>query len=351
MTRFLHDILRQPRSLTTALEFLAGAGARNLEAAAAVLGRARHIYITGIGSSYHAALGAGSYFHQASWPVHLLDASELVHFAAFPPHSALVVISRSGQSVEIVNLLRKARESKAQVIALTNAEEGSLAEQAEVPILIPADFDHAISVNTYSTLAAGACALAAAALGRFDHDLQNALLASIDKTSHTIPVWRQRISHTSWFAPGHSYYFLARGASLASCHETRLLWEEGAKHPATSMGTGGFRHGPQEIVVDGSRFGLWIAPQHLREEDFAVARDLRKLGASVMLIGHDLPEDAADLVLQTPGSPAGWQFLFDIIPAQLAAEHFANLLHVDCDSFRVCSYIVRGESGLLNRET
>jgi fructoselysine-6-P-deglycase FrlB-like protein len=129
-----------------------------------------------------------------------------------------------------------------------------------------------------------------------------------------------------------------------------LLWEEGAKHPATSMGTGGFRHGPQEIVMDGSRFGLWIDPHLLREEDLAVARDLRKLGASVMLIGHDLPEDSADLVLQTPESPQGWQFLFDIIPAQLAAEHFARLLNVDCDSFRVCSYIVRGEFGLLSGE-
>jgi glucosamine--fructose-6-phosphate aminotransferase (isomerizing) len=348
MTRFLDDILRQPHALASTLEFLGEAGLPSLRSAAAVLGGASHIYMTGIGSSYYAALGAASHFHQASRPVYVLDAAELLHFAAFPRDSVLIIISRSGQSVEIVNLLRKAREEQTMVIGLTNAEKGFLAEQAQIPIVIPADFDHAISVNTYSTLVAAACALASATLKRFDSDLQRALLGSVDKISEAIPTWREQIAHTSWFAPESSYYFLARGASLASCNETRLLWEEGAKHPATSMGTSAFRHGPQEIAVDGSRFGLWIDPQLLREEDLAVARDLRKLGASVMLIGHDLPGDSADLVFQIPLAPPGWQFLFDIIPAQFAAEHLANLSNVDCDSFRVCSYIVRGEFGLLN---
>ena len=348
MTRFLDDILRQPGALTSTLEFLGDAGLQRLRTAASALGSASHIYMTGIGSSYYAALGAASHFHQASRPVYVLDAAELLHFATFPRNSVLVIISRSGQSIEIVNLLRKAQERETMVIGLTNAENGFLAQQAQMPIVIPADFDHAISVNTYSTLVAAACGLASATLARFDSDLQRALLESIDKVSEAIPTWQEQIAQSSWFAPESSYYFLARGASLASCNETRLLWEEGAKHPATSMGTSAFRHGPQEIAVAGSRFGLWIDPQVLRNEDLAVARDLRKLGASVMLIGHELPGDAADLVFQIPWAPPGWQFLFDIIPAQFAAEHLANLSSVDCDSFRVCSYIVRGEFGLLN---
>jgi hypothetical protein len=32
--------------------------------------------------------------------------------------------------------------------------------------------------------------------------------------------------------------------------------------------------------------------------------------------------------------------LLDIIPAQLAAERLAGLAGVDCDSFRLCSYVV-----------
>jgi hypothetical protein len=78
-----------------------------------------------------------------------------------------------------------------------------------------------------------------------------------------------------------------------------------------------------------------------------VARDLRHLGASVMLIGTTLPADAADLVLQLPPWPSGWQFLMDIIPAQLAAEALARISGVDCDEFRFASYVVEGDKGLL----
>jgi hypothetical protein len=69
-----------------------------------------------------------------------------------------------------------------------------------------------------------------------------------------------------------------------------------------------------------------------------------------MLIGQDIPEDAGDLVFRLPEVPSEWQFLIDVIPAQLAAERMARLSGVDCDSFRLCSYIVEDEWGLLHEK-
>jgi glutamine---fructose-6-phosphate transaminase (isomerizing) len=350
MTHFLDDIFRQPSSLLSTMDYLAGSGQAKLESAAAAVRKSRHVYLTGIGSSYHAAFGAASLFDQGARPVYVQDAAELLHFAAFPPDSVMIVISRSGQSAEIIGLLAKARESGTIVVGLTNSEAGALAKEAQIPVVIPVGLDHAISVNTYSTLAAAAAALAGATLGSFDGELRTSLMHAANKTEKAIPGWREQISDALWPVPQTSYYFLARGSSLASCHEARLLWEEGVKCPATAMGTGSFRHGPQEMVTDGLRFGMWIDGQRMREEDLAVARDLGKLGASVMVIGQNLREDAGDLVLQIPAAPAGWQFLFDIIPAQIAAERLARLSGVDCDSFRICSYIVHSEHGLITEQ-
>jgi glutamine---fructose-6-phosphate transaminase (isomerizing) len=159
--------------------------------------------------------------------------------------------------------------------------------------------------------------------------------------------WREKIEAGDWTSSSASGYFLARGASLASCHEARLLWEEAAKAPATAMSTGGFRHGPQEIVYPGLRFCIWLDQHLLRAEDMEVAEDLRRLGAAVMLIGEGLPDDAGDLVLSLPKSPRGWQFLIDIIPAQIAAERLSRLRGVDCDSLRFCPYIVENEGGII----
>ena len=350
MTHFLRDILRQPRELQRTINYLNGAGRPALEKATALVRSARNVFLTGIGSSWHAALTAGTLFYRSAHPVYMLDAAELLQFSSFPPDSAIIVISRSGRSVEIVNLIVKARENEASVVGLTSSEDGPLAQRAQISIILPVASDHAISVNTYSALAAAAGALANSVVGSFDENLSNSLLSSIAEIERTIPTWQAQIAETAWLAPGKSTYFLARGSSFGSCNEARLLWEEGVKSPATAMGTGSFRHGPQEIVAEGFRFGIWIDGESMREQDLAVARDLRRLGASVMLIGQHLPSDSADLVFQLPTVPPAWQFLIDIIPAQLAAERLAGLAGVHCDSFRLCSFIVEDEYGLLHEE-
>ena len=351
MTHFLRDILRQPKELQRTIDFLLGAGRRGLDAATVAIHGARHVYLTGIGSSWHAALCAGTLFNLSARPVYLYDAAELLEFATFPADAVVIVISRSGRSVEIVKLLAKARQSGATVIAITNSAEGPLARGAQIAVVVPVELDHAISVNTYSTLAATAGIVASAVVGSWNARLANSLLAAFASAGSAITSWQAQIAETTWFAPGAITYFLARGCSLGSCHEARLLWEEGVKTPATAMGTGSFRHGPQEMVTAGQRFGIWIDGEQMRGQDLAVARDLRKLGASVLLIGRDVPQDAGDMVFQLPDVPHDWQFLIDIIPAQLAAEKLARLSGVDSDTFRYCSFIVEDEYGLLPEET
>jgi glutamine---fructose-6-phosphate transaminase (isomerizing) len=347
MTHFLQDVLRQPHELRAVIELLRGEGRKPLEAAAGTVKTARHVYLTGIGASYNAALGAASHFHSAAHPAYLLDAAELLHSASIPADSVLIVLSRSGRSVEIVKLLEKARAARATVIGITNFPDGALAQQANIPIVLPVKPDHGISANTYISLAAGAAAIAGVVAGTFDGQLVSELLEAIDGTAKRIPAWQEQIAKSSWLQPGATYYFLARGASLASSYGAQLLWEEGVKVAAVAMGTDSFRHGPQEIVTAGMRFAIWV-DDRMREADLAVARDLRRLGASVLLIGTRLSADAGDLVMQLPPWPSGWQFLLDIIPAQLAAEALARLSGADCDSFRFASFVVEGDKGLLH---
>ena len=243
MTRFRQDIFRQPDELERALDYLGGAGRRRLDEAAGVIRRARHVYLTGIGSSWHAALCAGPLFSEGARPLYLQDAAELLHFATFPRDAVIVAISRTGKSMEIVRLLAKARESGALVIGITNSEDGPLAREAQIPIIVPVTFDHGISVNTYSTLAAAAGALASATLSSFDDTLIPILSRAIREAAQSMAGWEEQLAGTGWLLPGAIYYFLARGSSLGSCCEARLLWEEGVKSPATAMGTGSFRHG------------------------------------------------------------------------------------------------------------
>lgn len=350
-TRLFKDILKQAAQLKASLSFTLNAGAPALERAAEILRRPAPVVISGIGASWHAGMAIQAVLLGCGIPSLLIDASELLHFGELPIGATVLLLSRSGKSTEIVQLVDICRVRGAKLIAITNQVDSPLALGCDVVLNTSTDFDHAVSITTYSSIGLTGALLACKAAGQPLHLVERELGRVLDELASAIYDWRARIESSGWLADGNgTTYFLARGASLASSHEARLLWEEAAKAPATALSAGGFRHGPQEMVRAGMRIGLWIDAESMRTQDLALAQDLKKIDVRVLLIGQRLEETAADCVLSLPAIPARWQFLIDIIPIQVAANSFANIRGEDPDSFRFCSYIVEAEGGLCDPE-
>jgi glucosamine--fructose-6-phosphate aminotransferase (isomerizing) len=341
-TPFLQDISRQRPELPRTIDHLAGPGQKPLQRASSLIHPAPDVFPTGIGASWNAAHGAGTVFSLCGRPLCTREAGELLHVTAIPRGSVVIATSRTGRSIEIVQLLAKAEASGATVIGVTNCADSPLARESTAAIVAPTMLDHTISVNAYSSLFIAASALANSLTTGFA-SVARSLLNTVDKTGQCLELRQEPLEDSSWLASNAAYYFLACGGGIGTCHQAQLLWEEGVRMPATAMSTSGFRHGPQEIVKPGMRFCLWIDHSQMRNQYLAVAHDLRKLGASVMLVGERLPQNSGDLVCQLPPSPPHWQFANDRLPIQLAAEGLARPFGVDCDSFRICSCIVEDE--------
>lgn len=346
MTKMYEDICKQPKELLRVLDYALSKGQEALECATRIVNEVGHIYVTGIGASWHAGMAVAAFFHARRRAALLFDASELLCSAEVATGSAAIILSRSGKSKEILDLLPKLRDAQAKIIAITNDPESPLALEADVVLEVRAAFDNAVSVTMYTAPAMVGCLLAAGACEGVSGESQTQLANALHSLESLIPAWKEKLETSSWLQPGSHPYFLARGTSVASCNEARLLWEEAAKTGATALTTGGFRHGPQEIIRKGSRYAIWIEKNRMRTQDLELARDLRELGAQVLLIGQDLEEHLADLVLCLPNAPAEWQFLVDVVVIQLAAERLARIAGHDCDSFQICSYIVQDEGGL-----
>src|SRR5579872_2346445 len=116
MRSFLEDIFAEPIALCDSLEYSVGNGRAELERAAKIVRDAEIVYITGIGSSWHAGMAVQSLFDRVGKPAILADASELLHNSRFAANSCLIALSRSGRSVEIVKLLKKADAAGVKVI-------------------------------------------------------------------------------------------------------------------------------------------------------------------------------------------------------------------------------------------
>ncbi|HRK33326.1 MAG TPA: SIS domain-containing protein [Candidatus Hydrogenedentes bacterium] len=347
MSKLWDDIERQMSDLRQCLGYTTGAGKSQLDLAAALVAKARHVIITGIGASWHAGMGVQHLFHMHGIPAHLVDTAELEIMWPIPADATLIILSRSGKSIEIVRTLDKAEAAKANIIAITNALESPLADRAHVSLLCNVPFDNAASIGTYTSPGLVGGLLAAHTAAKLSKPLTDSLDAAFAEAGARLQTWRTAIRRSDWLDGTMPTFFLARGASLASCHEARLLWLEVARAPSLAMATGAFRHGPQEILADGpARIALWLEPERFRRQDLVLVQDLRKRRCNMLMIGQDVPNDPREVSFDIPKVPADWQFLVDIVPIQIAAELYAMHRGYNPDKFEVCSYVVESEGGL-----
>ncbi len=346
-SRFLQDILAEPRELAALLKRLLGPQRALLERGAALLRAAPMPWIAGMGSSFHGGHAIQAFFDTAGRPARNGDAGELLHFATLPRGSTLLLLSRSGRSVEVVELLAKAHAAGCVVIGVTNDPESPLAKGCDPVVLLQAPFDFNVSVTMYSGVALAGALMAALAVESWRDEIAGELLRALADAERRLTAWQAAIAASSFCTRDATTLLLARGAGLAAACEARQLWEEAAKHPATALSTGAFRHGPNEVIAPGARVVLWLAGDaRLRAFDLTLVTDLRRAGVKVALIGRDLPPGAADLLLELPALPSAWQFLVELMPARLLAEATARLRGVDCDLFRYCPFVVDQEAGL-----
>lgn len=352
MTHFFGDIQRQPKELSNILSSAIGKDRDSYERAADLLMRNGAPAIVGMGASWHAGMAVASHFHACKRPAVLFDAAELLYHGDLADGSSVLLLSRSGKSKELVDLAQKFRKQGIRIVSITNDRQSPMALESDCVIDLASTFDTNVSVTMYSGIALAGCLLAAIASGEDIDPIGEKLDSAIVAADRLMTDWAHQVDASDWLGVDAPYYFLARGASVASCNEARLLWEEAAKSTATALTTSGFRHGPQEMVRDGLRVAIWLDKDHSQHHDLKLARDLRILGAKVLLIGQNLERAPADLFLEVPPIPSEWQFVVDIMPIQIAAERLARLAGRDCDSFRLCSYVVTEEGGLgLRRDT
>lgn len=347
MTKYFEDIIKQPEQLQLSMDYTFTEGWAEVEKAIKIIRSAKTVYISGIGASWNAGLAIQATFNEVGIPVMLIDTSEFLHFTTIQENSVVILLSRSGQSIEIVNSLSKCRNSKASIISITNSAESILAQKSDVCLLTHVDFDNSISVNTYTSILLTGQLLVSACVGSFSNlEMSKSLHHTFKQVNLEIPRWKEIIDRSGWLGKAYSSYFLARGSSLSSAFESMLIWHEGAKESASAMTTGAFRHGPQEILINRINIGIWIDNQIAREYDFKLVNDISAQGIQLLTIGNNLPVELKGLKIEMPEISYSFQPVINIIPMQLAADKLAGIKGEDCDSFRFCNFVVEHEGGL-----
>ena len=345
-SRLAQNILAQPESLAGVLRHQCGQGAESLERAAALLRSAKRVLITGMGASLFSSIPLEYILCSHGIDAVALESGELLHYRQEGFRDAVaVVVSRSGESIEIKKLLQSLK-GRTPIIGICNEPGSALDRMADVGIQLGSLDDEIVSIQTYTGtlltqyLLAGAVVDTVTTAQETVSALLPAFAQQVESSFNALSLWDDFLDNAS------SVYLLARGPSCASAFEGALLFHEVAKTAAVGMLAGSFRHGPVE-VVDANFTGLIFAPQgKTRDLNLALAGDLARFGGRIRVIGPVLEDHALDIVTGSaiPAVPESLAPLFEIVPIQVAVLRLAELKGISPGSFRYAQRVAADEA-------
>ena len=327
LNALFEDIKGQPDSLSHVIAHQLGGGAASVARAAAEIRHARHLVFSGMGASLFAAMPAAALLNARGRSCVAVEAAELLYFHDAHDRGTLaVLVSRSGETVEVIKLLPKLHKRGVRVIGVTNVPDSTLARKADIAIHVSSAPDKMVALRTYTGTVAALLIIASAASGAALPDLQrlpHAMKEAIDGEFVA--------AATQW--PGHSrIYLLGRGASLGSVYEGALLFHESARMAAVPMAAAQFRHGAVEVVSAEVCAYVFASQPETRDLDLSLASDLLQIGAQVRLI-------------QEKEFAGAWATALEVIPIQIAAARLSESLGISPGEFRFVPQVTTEERG------
>lgn len=169
--------------------------------------------------------------------------------------AAVLAISQSGRSQDLLATVRAAQAAGALVIALVNDEASPLAASADHFIPLKAGTERSIAA-TKSFIASLSAVLALVATWADSEALDDAVRALPDILSHA---WRLDWSNAvKPLAGAESLYVLGRGLTYSIAQEMALKFKETCGIHAEAFSAAEVSHGPAALI--GRRFPVFIVP-------------------------------------------------------------------------------------------
>jgi len=320
---YVRDILDQPTALRDTLASFAQYPTLGPFAERLAAGDLCRVVLTGMGASFHALHPLNLTLTARGLCTLMIETSELIHHAPTLLNcgTLVVVVSQSGQSAEVVELLKRA-PGRMSLVGVTNTAGSPLAQGSDVTLLTRAGDEFSVSSKTYVAALAALAWLADALAGQDSQSTIAALDSAIDSMTKYLAGWRQHVEALcKELASVRSLFLVGRGSSLAAVGMGALIIKESAHFAAEGLSSAAFRHGPLEMVAPGVFVLVYAGAEPTVELNIRLAEDIRAAGGQAALVGSTPhPEPYA-----LPPIPEVARPLVELLPAQMASLALAKL--------------------------
>jgi glucosamine--fructose-6-phosphate aminotransferase (isomerizing) len=310
-------------------------GGVDIAAAAWLLRDAEHVVIAARGTSDNVARYAQYLLGRQSRLLVGLAAPSLYTDVESAPNlrgAAVMGISQSGQSPDIVGVLAAARAQGRPTIALTNDPASPLAANADIVVPLLAGPERAVAATKTYTASLFAVAQLAEAMAPASGRAGSlrALPATLTRFAD------EQLEGRACFDvldPASIVTVLGRGLDYATAHETALKLREMTGTPAEAFSPPDLLHGPIAAVGAGAAAWLAAGDRKVSDDVKALWQDLHGRTRTTVAVAADPAVlERAEVAIRLPDVPDWAAPILSIVPAQVAALRVAELRGVDVDA-------------------
>ena len=288
------------------------------------------LYITGSGTSYNSSrISKYLMSKHAKLKIEPIISSEL-QFApdSIEQNSTLIAISQSGESADVLEAVKIAKQSNAKILSIVNHLNSSLSQESDVVVRLNCGPEIGVAATKSFTSQL-------AILYKITNKLCNGCM-KLDWKDVSISISETLENHSKIkelakvLKDVSDIYVLGRGIHFPIAKEAALKLKELTYIHAEGIPAGELKHGPLALM-DENVFVIIINPDDSTYTDtLNSANEIKARGAKIIGIS-DKNNDIYDYWIQTPKIDESMYPLVEIIPIQLLAYYAALEKDTDPD--------------------
>lgn len=309
------------------------------------------IFVVACGTAYHAGLIAKyAIEHWTRIPVEVEVASEFRYRDPVLDRSTLVVvISQSGETMDTLMALRHAKEQKARVLAICNANGSTIPRESDAVLYTHAGPEIAVASTKGFLTQLVACYLVGLFLaqvrGMKYEDEVSAIVADLrrlpDAVAEVLAGMEPVRELARDMADADTILFLGRHVGYPVALEGALKLKELAYIHAEGFAAGELKHGPIAVIDQGTPVIVVVPSPRSRESVHGKVvsniQEVRARGARTIVIAEEGDEDVvpyADHLIYVPRTPTLLAPVVTTVPLQILACEIADTRGLDVDQPR-----------------
>jgi len=303
---------------------------KNIQKIADMINDAFGVFFVACGTSYHACMSAGYIFSKITKKhINVYLASEFPNFSHFLTKDTLMIaVSQSGETADVLEAVRVAKEKGVKVISLVNVMGSSLMRMSDFTLMLNAGPEICVlATKSFTSQLALLYLLAYTCVGRNKEGRDK--LKNVSKKLKDI-LSKKNIQRIKKLAKDlkdeENIYLIGRGLSFSTTLEGALKLKEVSYIHAEGLAGGELKHGTLALIERETPCIAIVPDNDGRHDILSNAMEIKSRGGYIIGIANEENEifDYSIIIPKVEMHP-----ILMIIPIQLLAYYLA--LERGCD--------------------